>query len=245
MLLSGVLGLVIPEVLGGGHHLIDKLSMGYITISFVFLLFVVKLLFTAISYGSGVPGGIFLPMLVLGALVGKGVGEIFLGFDIISELYVLNFMTLAMAAFFTAVVKAPITGAILITEMTGSFSHLLALITICLTSYIVADFIGSKAIYEELLEKMLRGQANAFPKCASREKTILEVPVMAGSKAEESKVKDISWPENCLIVSIRRGENELIPDGNFEIFSGDCLVILADAEEAPDVKEELLQLTES
>ena len=102
LLISGVLGFVLPVVLGGGHHLIDDLSTGHLAAGFIFFLFVAKLLFTGISYGAGVPGGIFLPMLVLGALAGKGIGEILYGFDLISGELVLNFMTLAMAAFFTA-----------------------------------------------------------------------------------------------------------------------------------------------
>ncbi len=66
---------------------------------------------------------------------------------------------------------------------------------------------------------------------------------MGGSEVEGKKIKGIKWPERFLIVSIRRGEEELIPDGNFEIYSGDCLVILADNDEAPLVKEELMKIT--
>ncbi len=244
LLISGVLGFTLPEVLGGGHHLIDDLSAGHLAAGFIFFLFVVKLIFTGISYGSGVPGGIFLPMLVLGALAGKGVGEVLYSFGMLSGDYVLNFMTLAMAAFFTAVVKAPITGTVLIMEMTGTFSHLLALITICLTSYITADVIGSKAIYETLLERILDKNKNPSERRKkSRGKSILEVPVMAGSRVDEKRVKEIEWPVRCLIVSIRRGEEEVIPDGNYQIYAGDFLVILADNEEAPLVKEELLKMT--
>ena len=247
LLISGILGFTLPEVLGGGHHLIDDLSTGHLAAGFVCFLFVVKLIFTGISYGAGAPGGIFLPMLVLGALAGKGIGEILYASKIIPGEFVLNFMTLAMAAFFTAVVKAPITGTVLIMEMTGSFSHLLALITICLTSYITADLIGSKAIYETLLERIIANKNETKVKKVrkSGDKTILEIPVMGGSGVDGKKIKNIIWPEQILIVSIRRGEDEHIPDGNYEIFSGDCLVILVDKEEAPLVKEELLRITEN
>ena len=66
-----------------------------------------------------------------------------------------------MAGYFAAIVKAPITGCILITEMTGSFSHLLSVGLVCLTAYIVADVLNSKPIYEELLERFLnKGENN-------------------------------------------------------------------------------------
>jgi len=63
-----------------------------------------------------------------------------------------------MAGYFTAVVRAPITGIILITEMTGSFNHLLPLTIVSIVAYIVADILASKPIYESLLEKFLHNQ---------------------------------------------------------------------------------------
>ena len=79
------------------------------------------------SYGSGAPGGIFLPLLVIGALTGDLYGSIIVKYFHMDSQYISNFIILAMAGYFTAIVKAPITGSILITEMTGSFSHLLPL----------------------------------------------------------------------------------------------------------------------
>ena len=68
---------------------------------------------------------------------------------------------------------------------------------------------------------------------------------MGGSEVDEKRIKEIKWADNLLIVSIRRGEEELIPDGDFLINSGDCLIVLADNDEAPLVKEELLRITSS
>ena len=73
--------------------------------------------------------------------------------------YIYSFIILAMAGYFTAVVRAPITGTILITEMTGSFNHLLSLAMVSITAYIIADILGSKPIYESLLGRLLRSKA--------------------------------------------------------------------------------------
>ena len=56
-------------VLGGGHSLVEVLSSGEMVMGALCLLFVVKFLFSMISFGSGAPGGIFLPLLVLGAII--------------------------------------------------------------------------------------------------------------------------------------------------------------------------------
>ena len=67
LLMAGVLGYVFPDVLGGGNELVNALYTLPLSLQLFALLLVGKFLFTLISYGCGVPGGFFLPMLVLGA----------------------------------------------------------------------------------------------------------------------------------------------------------------------------------
>ena len=74
-LFAGVFGLVLPEVLGGGHHIISHLSGVGMTVGMMLLLLVGKFVFTMICFCSGAPGGIFFPLLVLGALSGGIIGS--------------------------------------------------------------------------------------------------------------------------------------------------------------------------
>lgn len=130
-----------------------------------------------------------------------------------------------MAAYFTAIVRAPITGSILVTEMTGSFSHLLAMATISMTAFVVADLLKSKPVYEALLERLLI--KNGIEKPGDpQNKIILEIPVALGSKLDNKRISDINWPKECLLVGLKRGETEIIPKGNTLIKMGDYLIIL-------------------
>ena len=105
----------------------------------ILFLLVGRFLFSAVSFGSGAPGGIFFPLLVIGGLTGgayAGAAVQFLGMD---PVYINNFVLLAMAGYFAAIVRAPLTGIILIFEMTGSLSpvsytHLFSLCFIILSS---------------------------------------------------------------------------------------------------------------
>jgi H+/Cl- antiporter ClcA len=63
-------------------------------------------------------------------------------------------MILGMTAFFSAVVKAPVTGIILILEMSGNFNHLWSLVLVSLSAFVTADLIASRPIYAVLLERM-------------------------------------------------------------------------------------------
>lgn len=228
LMIAGVLGFTLPEVLGGGHQLVNSLDGGKVALTTLLILVVAKFLFTMISYGSGVPGGIFLPLLVIGALTGNIFGEVAHYLFNLDANFINNFIILSMAAYFTAIVKAPITGAILITEMTGSFSHLLAMATVSATAYIVTDILKSKPIYDELLEIMLakKGLGTLNLKEYDQKKIIIEAPVCLGSKLDQKRVKDIVWPRDFLLVGIKRGETEIIPKGNTLIHVGDYLIVL-------------------
>lgn len=241
LLAAGILGFLLPEVLGGGHHLINDLGFKDIALTSLIILLVVKFLFTMLSYGSGAPGGIFLPLLVIGALTGNIFGDLLHKFINIDPIYINNFIILAMAAYFTAIVRAPITGSILITEMTGSFSHLLAMATVSMTAYLVADLIRSKPVYEMLLERILwkNGHDNWGN---AHNKVIMEIVVCLGSKLDNKRIKDINWPKDCLLVGIKRGEAEIIPKGNTLIRVGDYLIILTNEDKEAMAKEAISSL---
>lgn len=155
-LTAGVLGLVIPSVLGSGSGLIVSLTKGEMVLGMVVLTLVVKFLFSAVSFGSGAPGGIFFPLLILGALLGAVfamTGAEFFGLD---PVYINNFVLLGMTGFFTAIVRAPLTGIILLFEMSGSISQMLSLSIVSVTAYIVATLMRSEPIYDSLLKRILK-----------------------------------------------------------------------------------------
>lgn len=240
-LIVGVVGFFFPSILGGGHDLIIEIGSAQIQLSWILILIAAKLMFTSICYGSGVPGGIFLPLLVIGALIGKGFGIISSGLGM-ENIYEINFLILGMAAFFTGVVRAPVTGSILITEMTGSFHHLLPLLTVSMAAYVMTDVCKSFAIYDRLLERMLNKQKpNEFTK-ASPDKIIMEIPVSMNSYLENRLVRNIKWPMECLLVGVRRGEQEIIPNGNTEIIQGDFIIVLANKNQGKNLKMKLINM---
>lgn len=237
-----VFGLTSPKVMGGGHELIVDLVNNHYMLTTLLILLLLKFVFTMISFGSGVPGGIFLPMLAIGALIGNVFSSVIVSVLNFDPQYINNFIVLAMAGYFAAVVRAPITGIILITEMTGSFSHMLSLAVVCLVAYIVADMLKSKPIYEELLENMISKKGrNAF-EGDEEVKVILEVAVYMGTALEGKKIKDVVWPKKCLLVSVRRGNKDIIPNGNTLLHAGDYLIVLADEKNASDIKMELISM---
>lgn len=241
-MITAIAGIISPILLGGGHEIIVHLANANNSISQLSILYIIKFLLLLICFGSGVPGGIFLPMLLLGALLGKIFGDISVTYLGINSIYVLNFITLAMASYFVAVVKAPITGIILIMEMTGSFSNLLSIAVVVIIAYLTSDILRNEPIYEKLLERFLNnvGAANHLDK---HDKTLMEFVIEMDSTVEDKLIKDISWPKDCLLVAIKRGDSEIIPRGNVKLIAGDYIIVLVDDHKTSEIYEQITSIT--
>ena len=236
LLCAGILGFVLPQVLGGGNRLVDELATKSFPLQLLVALLIGKFIFTLVSYGTGVPGGFFLPMLVLGALVGSICAWFLTASQLMLPSHGANIIIIAMAAFFSASVRAPITGTVLISEMTGSFYHLMILGMASAIAYIVAQLCGSEPIYEALLMRSLNSHSTPQPNTVKKERNIIEVPVSSGSQIENKKVQEIPWPAHALLVDVKRGSEQLIPDGNTVIRAGDFLYVLTETENAEEVQ---------
>jgi CIC family chloride channel protein len=127
---------------------------------------VVLRLFTSVaSYTSGVPGGIFAPILTLAAAVGLALGGIVGIFLPESEPVAVAFAVAAMGGLFTSSVRAPLVGVVLVLELTGAFEIVLPVLLTCGVAHLTAEWLGGRPIYSQLLERTLAraGTATSVP----------------------------------------------------------------------------------
>jgi CIC family chloride channel protein len=125
-----------------------------------------------------------------------------------------------MAAYFSAIVRAPLTGMVLIVEMTGNYALMLPLAVACITAYGVADLLGDLPVYEALLERdLIRGQE----KTELEETLLIELPIQHDAPFEGKKVKDLGLPPGCILVTIRHGLKEEVPTAETRLEAGDWI----------------------
>jgi len=153
-LFVGFIGWVVPGLAGSGGPLVQMALSGRIALTLLPLFIVARFSLTMVSYGSGAAGGIFAPLLVLGALggvwMGTGVHRLFASSHSLTPQV---FAVLGMGAMFTAIVRAPLTGIVLMIELTGSYDFMLPLLVSCMAAYGVAEWLGNRPIYEALRER--------------------------------------------------------------------------------------------
>lgn len=151
-------GLFLPQVLGGGSELVGQVWNAKYSISMLMIILVVKMLFTATSFGSGLPGGIFLPILSVGALSGGLIGLLASNYCGLPAELIAAFTICAMAGTLSACVKAPITSILLTVEMSGSLRHMLPVAAVAFIGLYVSDMMKTKPIYSELLHRFIVNQ---------------------------------------------------------------------------------------
>lgn len=154
-LVTAIVVIFVPDLFGSGEHFIFLPLEGNIGIDRQIFLLFTKFLLLLLAFCSGMPGGIFLPMLVLGSLIGNIFASAMVSMGIFGQEYILIFSLIAMAANFSAIVRSPITAMLLIIEMTGAFTYFLPLGLGVMISYLLIESLKIKPVYEVLLEMML------------------------------------------------------------------------------------------
>ena len=172
---------------------------------------------------------------MLGAIGGAVFARVAVLTGCMGSEWVVDCIVFGMAAYFAAVVKSPVTGSILIMEMTGSFEHMLALITVSMTAYVVADLAGSEPVYDMLLNRSLAQQQRIATQ-VRHHRVMLELLVSRGSRIDGAAIADVSWPAGSLIVDVRRGTEEISPSGEVRLQHGDYLYVLTEADTEPELQ---------
>ncbi len=209
--LVGLTGWFSPMLIGSGHSLAEEVLKGKIMLTLIPVYLLVRFFLTLTSYGTGAPGGIFAPLLVLGALIGLGTGEI--AHLLSSEAVPIPavFAVVGMAAYFTAIVRAPLTGIMLIIEMTGNYSQMLPLLVSCFFAYVIAEAMKDTPIYEKLLERDLKRGGDLLE---LKEPAVLDFHIQPNAPFAGMRISSLGLPSGCILVRCSDGKREWVPKAN-------------------------------
>jgi len=147
---TGILGFFVPGVMGVGYDIVDKALHGNLILQTMVLLAVLKLVATALCYGSGNAGGIFGPSLFIGAMIGGAVGSVahalFPAYTADPGAYAL----VGMGTAFAGIIRTPLTSVIMIFELTRDYSIIVPLMISNLIAFFISYKLQREPIYEAL-----------------------------------------------------------------------------------------------
>ncbi len=248
--LAGAFGLITVYSLGGGHSFIEALSSGgtgEIDIKRVFglgiiasllIIVVIRFITAVLTMGCGVPCGVFIPMLAIGAGIGAILSLAFQKGGMSGE-YSDYLVIICMAAFFTCIVKAPVTGIVMVFELTGQFANLIPAIIGVVIGYLVGMLFRTEGIYEKNLAQYIKDEhiSDSFKKVR------VNITVMPHSRAEGRKVRQIIWPANGLVVERVTARGDVtVPDGETLLAAGDKLVFECETDSEKELRDYLTEI---
>ena len=227
------IGYFLPQILGGGNQLVLDLARVPYPVLTILLYFAIRFIWSMLSYGSGLPGGIFLPILALGSLLGAIVGTFLQNIGFISQNQLPLFIILGMSGYFGAISKAPLTAMILVTEMVGDIRSLMPLGMVTLLAYMIMDLFHGAPVYEAMLEQLLPDKAQE-----EGELTLIEIPV--SEKIAGKQVHELHLPQDILITTQIRSGKSYTVNGATRLYLGDSIFVVVKESEIGRVKDILL-----
>jgi len=144
----GILAVVgLPHIMATGYPVMDAALFDELALSMLIILMFGKIIATSLTLGSGGSGGIFAPGLFIGSMLGGAYGRII---NVISPGAIASpssYGLVAMGAIFAGATHAPLTGILILFEMTMDLNVFIPLIFACIVSTVVTSHIQKKNIY--------------------------------------------------------------------------------------------------
>lgn len=215
-----VIGFDSQLLLGGGNDLVRSLADHRLDITILAFIVVGKVILTAFCYASGAQGGIFLPMLVIGAAAGACGESILVGTMGVPTSYLGTFIICGMSGMLAATMRTPLLAILLVLEMTNSFHSIYYVGTVAILAYLTAEFCKEMPIYDNLLERMSRHVVST-----DEEQTFFQTKVSLVCSHVDTVLRDLKMPEGSFIVSIVRGGQHIVPLAHTTLQVGDELYI--------------------
>ena len=221
--LTVILGLFSSDFISTGHHLILSLLEGGSAIYILILVLIVRATVTLFASTSNITGGLFLPILALGTLFSSIVGRVIMLFGL-EESYGVIILVLGITACISSMMKMPLTAIVFAVEALSCYENVLYVIVVAVVAYVITEFFGVKSITDKVIEhreeSLHRGE----------EPRVVEafVTVYEGSFAVGKQIRDIFWPNNLFVLSMKFASNEHVEidkHGGKEIRAGDILHI--------------------
>lgn len=146
----GLVSIRYPQLLGNGKGVVQLDAVGDVTLGLACVLLVLKPLATAGCLAAGSPGGLFTPTLTVGVLLAGILG--FLWQHVWPGAALGSYAIIGGGAFLAAAMQGPLSGLVLVLELTRNFDSLMAPTLVAVVeATVIARRFGAQSIYSARL----------------------------------------------------------------------------------------------
>lgn len=233
-----LVGYFFPTIVGGDQaYMINESNINDSGLLGMGIVILVISLFTIISNAVQFPGGIFLPMMTVGGLCGKFFCLFMVNTGYVTSSSIGYFVLIGMAAFFISVVRTPLTGFILISEMTGHYEVFFPALLVGILTYFLTELMHVKPMDKLLYDFMIQHLPDDYPK-----RMTINVDVSPGSYLDGKTPATLTLPERCIIVAIYRGPEAYRFVDGFSLKAGDLVDIEIDSDDLEKIYQPLVSM---
>ena len=239
LVLTVILGLCSFSFISTGHELILELFESKGTILFLLLVLLVRTTMTLSANKTGITGGTFIPILTLGAVLASIVGKALISFGVDSGMFTV-ILVLGITACISGCIKMPLTAIMFALEALSCADNVIPVVIVSFVAFLATEMIGVKSINDEVIEMRLDDEEEK-PNQVTRE---IFVTVQKGSFAVGKQIRDIFWPKNLFVLSVKHQQSntEVDEHGGKEIRENDLLHIRYSTADEENMKQELLAI---
>lgn len=196
---TSVIGFFLSDTLGTGHSLVDKLLHSHMVWYLLILVFLVRAAVMMVSNISGATGGIFLPTLAFGAIIGSLSADAMIALGLLEPNHYILIVILGITAFLGATSRIPITASMFAVEALGGGNNILAIIIATTVAFLIVELSGLEDFTDTIIDAKLR----SIRKGTKPTLIIIALTVKQNSLVVGKELRDICWPNNCVVVSIK------------------------------------------
>lgn len=220
---TGILGFCFSHSVHSGHEIIENILSYGESFGLLFAVLAVRMIMMVLVTDSGATGGIFVPTLAIGALVGAIGGRILVFAGMPQEIFP-TVVLLGMCAFIGGTLRAPLTATVLFIEFTCSCTNLFYVaLVVFVVNFITAVF-NQTPFYDRVLERLEENQN----KGKTARIVSYRMKVSTDAFVVGKTVRDIMWPHSAVVVSVTRAnhnDQDMDNDGEKKLYDGDTLIL--------------------
>lgn len=234
-------GLISFSFISTGHEIFSVLLVDNPTIFGLFALLLVRMTLTLFSNTNKLTGGVFVPILAIGAIlssiIAKGMETLF---GLPSQYYVV-IIALGISSCISSIMKMPLTAMIFSIEALGCANNIIHVIIAVAISYAITEIFKAKGINDGIIKNLIKRQEETH----QRQIIDTHVVIKKGSFAENMQAKDILWPANFFLLSIIPSKTRQVhidQHGDKSFHEGDVLHIRYATFDEAHTKQELIAI---
>lgn len=232
-----LIGILSSELLGTGHHLIDTLVEGHGIWYMLIIYILVRGVFLMIANTQGVTGGLFIPSLAIGAMLGALCGKGMVALGILPTEYVTVTVITGMVSFLAASSRVPITALAFSLEALAMHSNFLPVAIGVAVSFAVIELTGIHSFNDTVVDMKIAERSRGREVFENEAELIVRRDAFVIGR----EIRDVLWPPRCMVVSVIK--NPALPQNDGKLHEGDMLCIhyrTADPEYTAEKLEELV-----